>query len=305
MGEAPLSVFLLVGLLALSLLALFISLWLLRQRRPLVPTLSYVETPSGVRIHYQDVGRGQPLVFLHGIGASLYCWSHLLPLLQKDFRLILLDLPGFGASDKPVSIDYSLEAQCERIMEFLDQLQLKKVTLVGSSMGGALALWLGKSWPERFNKLIVLAPATDPQLVPLPFGRLAGVSKALSWGLSRWMIGQALHRVRYRQDNRSPEDLDRYWAPYDRSPEAVRAFLLATQAISDPRLPQGLANLNLPLLVLWGQRDRMVPRRSIDQLLRVLPQAQLLTHSEAGHHLQEDQPEWTASEIQKFVRSSV
>ncbi len=293
------------SLVLLALAALLWSLWLLQRKQPPTPTFCSVEIPSGFNLHYQDIGSGPPILFLHGIGASLFCWRLLLPFLSSKYRLILLDLPGFGKSDKPTGADYGLEAQCQRLREFLDQLDLQRVFLVGSSMGGTLALWLSLREPERCKKLVTISPATDPSLVPRGIHRLARLSSPLSRTTRRWVIHQALRRVVLHHQKLSPEDVDQYWAPYKRNPAAVRTFLLATQAISDSRLPHELSLLSVPTLILWGEKDKMVPQKSMDQLKATLPKATLLCHSKAGHHVQEDQPEWTAYHIDQFFQSSV
>ena len=86
-------------------------------------------------IHYQTLGQGTPLLLIHGLGASLHCWHSLAPLLATQFKVIALDLPGFGGSSKLVGQNYGLDEQAERIEQFLDRININECYLVGNSMG--------------------------------------------------------------------------------------------------------------------------------------------------------------------------
>ena len=102
---------------------------------PAVPQGRWAQMPFG-RIHYLEAGTGPNLVLIHGLGASVFCWRLLIPLLAKKFRVIALDLSGFGLSDKRLDLEYGLDAQTARVEEFLASIKVDKFDVVGSSMGG-------------------------------------------------------------------------------------------------------------------------------------------------------------------------
>ena len=131
----------------------------------LIPESRFVEV-DGAKLHFVQAGEGSDVVLLHGIGASVYIWRFVFPLLQSRHRVTAFDFAGFGKSSKDARRSYGLDAQAKLIAEALTALGIDKADLVGSSMGGAIALWMGKLWPARFANVIGLGPATDSSLVP-------------------------------------------------------------------------------------------------------------------------------------------
>src|SRR5581483_1812610 len=110
--------------------------------------------------------QGTPILLIHGLGASLHCWHTLAPLLAEKFKVVALDLPGFGGSSKLAGQQYGLDEQAERIERFLDHINIRECYLIGNSMGGNLALWLAHRNPTRFPSVVAIAPAAHPKLVP-------------------------------------------------------------------------------------------------------------------------------------------
>lgn len=254
------------------------------------------------RLRYHRSGRGPVLLCLHGIGANLYCWRWIAPLLRPWFTLVLIDLPGFGGSSMPTGLTYGLDEQVERLTRLLDQLKIKQAYVVGNSMGGNLALWLTKLHPDRVLGCAVIAPATSRKLVPVSLRRVAWAAPSLSRLLTRTAMEWAHRRTVSRPDRVDRARVEETFRVYGGQAEAVRSFLMATDAIRDVRLPRALETIDRPVLILWGSRDRLVRRQVIDELERVLPSAESYVHIGGGHHLQEDEPEWVAEKIQAFFR---
>jgi pimeloyl-ACP methyl ester carboxylesterase len=165
-----------------------LGLWLYRRlhRRP--PTVKpYSDSQflliKGCRIHYRQSGKGRDIVLLHGIGASVFIWRHIYPMLSQHYRVTAIDFLGFGASDKPIDEDLGLDAQAERTHKLIEQLHLKNPILIGSSMGGTIALWILRNYKRHYAGAMVLAPATNPKLVKpyhkalIPIGKRSHVTK--------------------------------------------------------------------------------------------------------------------------------
>lgn len=254
-------------------------------------------------IHYHLSGSGPPLVLVHGIGANLYCWRWILPILRRKFTVIALDLPGFGLSSKPAGVSYGLDDQVTRVLSFLDALKIDRFFLVGSSMGGNISLWITRRAPDRVLGVCVIGPATSPRLVPLSVRRWAWLSKPASLMLTRPLVRWVHRRTVTRKDRVDDLRVDHSYRIYRGDASAVKSFLLATEAIRDRRLPEALRDIPHKVLVLWGSGDRMVPRKVIDQLQSTLPQVICHTHQGGGHHLQEDEPEWVSEKILSFFRA--
>ena len=268
----------------------------------LLPDARFVDLGDGGRIHYVQAGKGADLVLLHGIGASVYVWRLLFPLLQGRYRVTAFDLPGFGLSSKDRSRNLGLDSQSSAISEACSKIGIKKATLVGSSMGGAIALWMAKLEPARFERVVALAPATDSSAVPAAIRYFAVATPLLRRAMNHRTMKVFVKRVVARQDLVTDEVVAEYLKPFQHDEgSGVRAFWSATTVLSDRRLPRDLAALEVPTLIVYGSRDLLVTRRSIDRLVKVIPGAKLIVNEEAGHHIMEDDPAWTAKTIETFV----
>ena len=257
---------------------------------------------EGRKLRYVETGEGPPLLLVHGIGASLHAWRFVLRPLSKAHRAIALDLPGFGKSDAPADSDFSLDAQSRRAFKVLDALGIDQAGLVGSSMGGAIALWMQKLDAGRAPKVAALAPAIDPRLVPRGLRRFRRAGRAFGRALGPRSMRLILGRVVTRRQLLDASSVGPYLSPYLERREPLDAFWAGLDLLSDPRLPQELAAPVGSVLVLYGERDRMIPRRYIDRYLKLAPGAEFLAHANAGHHLMEDEPSWTAGALLRFFR---
>jgi len=292
---------------AVILIAL-IMVWLVVRSKP-IPVLGPTPDSKFIKIgpfiiHYLISGQGPTVLMLHGIGASLYTWRFLIPLLSSRYQVIAVDLPGFGRSSKIAVEGYNLDQQTERLKMFLDALGIQECHVIGSSMGGTLALWLGLKNPERIKKVVTLAPAVDPKLVPVNFSSLAWTSPLLRVAANRYVVALFMKRAMSKRELITKETIEEYFGPYQ-DPIAVRAFMKATSSIRDQRLLMDLKTLTLPLLVLWGKRDLVVKEKHVKTLLQQIPHSTYHIHPEGGHHIQEDDPVWVAEFIQKFFDSKV
>ena len=269
---------------------------------------------NGVRVHYVQLTTGKKLgrhhkeiVLLHGIGASTYIWRYLFAEFQSrdiDLRLTAFDLPGFGKSAKSRDISYGLDAQTSLIDQALQQAGIRSPVLVGSSMGGAIALWLGKLFPDRYREIIVLSPATDSSIVPPQVRHLRLMTPYLKRALNRRTMRFFLSRVLSNHAVITDEVINAYLEPFRDEGDAVAAFFSATAILSDRRLPAELAGLSARVLIIFGELDQMVSRRSIERLKTVIPKAHLISHLSGGHHIMEDEPHWLADQLESFIEQN-
>lgn len=289
--------------LASLIVGLLIHWWYRRQLKPFELTVDTVQVGDWT-IRYHQSGRGPHILLIHGIGANLYCWRWLIPLLAEDFRVTAIDLPGFGGSSKPKEADYGLDEQVERLEMFLDKMQMRKTYVVGNSMGGNIALWLAHLRPTRVLGVAVIAPATSPRLIPLNLQKWLWLSGAASLVLTRTAIRWAHRRTVSRKEKVDVTRIEETYRTYGRKPDAIRSFIRATEAIRDPRLPHDLKNIKTKVLLLWGDQDRLVSKKVIDELKAALTAADSHVHLGGGHHLQEDEPEWVRQKIVEFFTST-
>lgn len=263
-------------------------------------TVSQVEV-NGLSFRYHRSGRGPCLVLLHGIGANLYCWRTLIPRLNQKYSVLALDLPGFGQSSKPLDGSYGLDDQVDRLRSFFAHLGIKQLYMIGNSMGGNIALWYAVRHPEQVLGTVVIAPATSPRLIPISAKNWLWLAGPMSLLTNRTAMKWAHRRTVSKKHLVNRERVEETFKTYGGEPAAIRSFLLATEAIRDRRLPQALKDIRGRVLILWGSRDRLVPRSVITELESALLKAESHVHMGGGHHLQEDEPEWVAEKIDAFL----
>ncbi len=269
------------------------------------PESRFIEI-DGLKLHYLQAGKGQDLVLLHGIGASVYVWRYLfaglsMPGGAEHFRVTAIDLLGFGKSAKPRTGDYGLDRQTEVIAKAIALLDLENPLVIGSSMGGSIALWLGKKYPKLFPKLMVLAPHTESSLIPRTAKYLTVMRPLLKKFVNRDSFRLFLGYVLARRSLITDELVDAYLEPFLDKGEGLNAFFLATSLLSDRRLPRELFDVQSDVQVVYGEKDFMVSRKSVEILTSTLPRAELITHPEGGHHVMEDEPIWLCDKIISFA----
>lgn len=292
-----------LALLALAAAGLGYWLW---SRRPLALPTPFPEIPlhrtkvGEWDIRYHTSGRGPHMVLIHGLGANLFCWRWILPILRAKYTVTMLDLPGFGGSSKIPERHYGLDEQTERLRDFLDARGIRQTYIVGNSMGGNIALWFAAQYPDRTLGCAVIAPATSAWLVPVRAKNFLWLSRPLAFTLSRTAMRWAHRRTVTQKHRVDDARVEETFLTYGRNHEAVRSFLAATEAIRDARLGERLPSLKGKVLILWGSRDRLVPRKVIDDLESALRDSESHVHIGGGHHLQEDEPDWVAEKIDSF-----
>ncbi len=270
-------------------------------------------------VHYKRMGEGEPvLLLLHGFLSSTQSWRRIMPTLAQDATVIAFDRPAFGLTERPLPGSfaparnpYTTAAQIELIIGLLDQLGIGKTVLVGHSAGGPLAARVALQHPERVEALILIAPAiytgggTPAWIKPLlrtPQARRLGpylVRRFLTGNLDR------LVRLAWHDPTRfTPADAEAY-TRYTRIPDWDRALWEFTLAGSSAFPTERLAELNLPVLVITGDDDRLVPTADSIRLAAELPQATLVVIPACGHVPQEECPEATLAAMVDFLTTRI
>ncbi len=248
---------------------------------------------DGVPIHYVEAGQGDSVLLIHGLGASTFSFRHIIPELAQHYRVVALDLKGFGYSGRPANSDYSLTAQADLVRGVMDRLRIEQAAVVGHSMGGAVAMWLALRHPALVSRLMLVNSATDFEM-----HRATNVTSLLR---PFFVIGAlfAFHRRSYRRRafqtmvhdpaHVTPEVLEGYFRP-SRMKGHLRALAsLSADRRRDP--PLDLERIRQPALVLWGEHDRWLPPARGEELARRIPNARFELVRGAAHMPLEEQPE--------------
>jgi len=242
------------------------------------------------------------IVALPGVLAPRLSFRSMALQLSSQFRVISVDFPGFGESEKPnvQRYNYGVEAFAEAIADLFAGLGLARAHIVGHGIGGAVALKLAARQPELVKRLALIAPLAHPARAPLGFRSFLG--PVIGGLLLRQLVGKTLFFRLYRErvnPDISSEQLQEYYEAL--STPASRAALLATlRASQDTRsLIADSRRVRAPTLLLWGRDDRLFPVEHGRYLSREMPQAglELLT---SGHAPHEQCPETTASALAAF-----
>ena len=271
------------------------------------PSSRYM-TVGGTRIHYCVEGRGPTLVLLHGAMASLHTWQGWVMHLSPHYRIVRIDLPGFGLSDHRASDDYTPEHAIELVEQVRKLLSLERFFLAGSSLGGFLCWYYAAKHPERVEKLILIDPVGYPQKLPSIISLLA---LPLVGELARWVSPRFVveHNVRMAYGDPSlvsAEVVDRYHGLLLRGKNRAAMVKTCRQLRahgSDQALSRDIQRVTAPTLLMWGERDRWVPLSLIEAWRRDLPRATVKVYPGAGHIPMEEIPERTAWDAHDFLSS--
>jgi pimeloyl-ACP methyl ester carboxylesterase len=273
-------------------------------------TFRYSET---VLINYETNGTGPtPVVFLHGFAAALTTWDDIRPLLPcDDYRCYFLDLKGFGCSSKPHDGAYGPADQAAVVMAFLKDRKLRNVLLVGHSLGGGIALItlleaLSEGRKGLIGGLVLIDCAAYPRKLP-PILRLLCIP-LLGWAILNllpvpFMVRFTLMRIFHNRSAVTPERIARYVDSYTgkgiaRSfTESARQFL----RVDYDRFIPSYRQLGLPVLIVWGRYDPIIPVEDGLRLHRNIPGSRLVVIDECGHNPHEEKAAETCAAMTDFL----
>lgn len=256
---------------------------------------------EGVDVHYRDEGRGPPVVLLHGIGSSLHTWQGWVDHLIDRFRVVRVDLPGFGLSCPLPDGDYRLERIARFVAAFADVVGLERFHLAGSSMGGMTAVLVAHQFAPRVEKLILVdtggyAPA---RLLPIRVARLPLAGRLLRYFTPRRLVRRELCGA-YGHPDHVDEQLVRRHHDLTRCEQSRAVFIRRARAdwVIDPEI---IRAVDAPTLVIWGGKDSVLPVSMAHAYARDLPDARLIVFDDLGHVPMEEDPERTARAAVEFL----
>ena len=254
---------------------------------------------GGVRVHYQEAGdaNAPPMILIHGFASSNLVWSKVfLELAAAGFRVIAPDLPGYGYSEKPRQLDYTIARQAEVVEGFLKQLEIDQAIFVGSSYGAAVAITIALDHPALVEKLILVGAVNNNKPTRYLLMRLFG-SPIIGDIISPLVVGsRRLLRLRMKRV------YDRHsWVLDERRVEARhlplrtrgahRAIIRTVRRWDAERVSRDAPLITQPTLLLWGDSDREVPLEDGKRLQQSIPGARLIIFRDCGHLPHEEYPQ--------------
>lgn len=262
---------------------------------------------DGTRLRLIDSGRGTPVVFIHGIGGSMYAWRYqLAPVLGAGYRVVAFDNRGFGFSDKPASGYHNAE-YAHLVVSLLDSLGIASAVLVGHSMGGAIAAEVALAHPDRVRGLVLLDAAGYGVRWPgvLKLARLPVLGAIATSFRGRWITGRILRSTFADPRKVAETDVDQYYAPVP-DPNFGRALRGVLREFRFDTLGGGrLAGVHTPTLILWGDADRWISLGDGSRFARELPRSEFVILQRTGHNGAEESPDQVNRFLLDFLKEGL
>lgn len=232
---------------------------------------------GGYRVHYLAEGQadGPAVVLVHGLGASAEEWSNEAPyLVQAGFHVYMLDLPGYGRSEKPADFSYSVGNEAAVVAGFMDAAGLKQVDLGGSSMGGWIAQLVATRHPERVKRLMLFDSA--------------GLAEPPDWNTSLFTPQTAgeldqLEALLMPHPPTVPGFVARDVVRFSNERAWIIRRALATMLSGQDTTDSVLPTLKMPVLIVWGTEDRIMPLRHGERMHSLVPQSEFEVIQGCGH----------------------
>jgi pimeloyl-ACP methyl ester carboxylesterase len=274
------------------------------------PDSRFVEV-NGINVHYKTYGQGEPVfILLHGFGASLFSWHEVTAPLSKFGTVIAYDRPAFGLTERPMEWEgenpYSPQAQVDLVIGLMDKLNIEKAILVGNSAGGTISMLTALQYPERIEALVLVdaavyagggAPSWVRPILKTPqMNRLGPLVARQIQARGQEFIELAWHDP----SKITPEILEGYQKPL-RAENWDKALWFLTLASQESGLAERLPELTLPVLVITGDDDRVVPTEQSLRLANELSNATLNVITQSGHLSHEEHPVEFMQAVTEFL----
>ncbi len=248
-------------------------------------------------IYVDDIGKGFPLVLVHGFLGSSAMWSPQKEFLSKHYRIIAPALPGFGESSKIKSLD-SINAMAEKVLEILNKKEIKKFNLMGHSMGGMIVQEMAKISGEKINKLICYAtgPIGDipGRFEPIDVSREKlkenGIAETSNRISKKWFVKGDQAKYFYLCDNANKAT----------SEEAADNALNALKNWSGV---DNLKNINNETLIIWGDKDTAYNFDQVDALSKNIPNSKMEIFKGCSHNVHLELPEKFNEIVKNFIEN--
>jgi haloalkane dehalogenase len=261
---------------------------------------------DGLTVAYRELGSGPPVLLLHGWPTSSYLWREVMVPIAERNRVLAIDLPGFGGSDKPLGVRYGFELFERTLDGFLAALGVEEVGLAVHDLGGPVGLHWTVRRPGRVTRLAILNTLVYPEFseAVLQFIKACSTPELREQLTSPAGLEAAMGLGLADESNLTEEMLDGVREPF-RTPESRRALADAGIGLE----PEGFAeiarllpSLGIPVRVIYGERDRILPdvRETMSRVKQDLPQAEVTALPECGHFLQEEAPDEVGALLARF-----
>lgn len=255
---------------------------------PVSPEVAHQLQIGECSINYHDRGQGETILLIHGSGPGVTAWANwrgVIPALSERARVIAPDMLGFGYTSCPADWNLDPVAWVQSLVGLLDALEVQRVSIVGNSFGGAIALAFAKAYPQRVNRLVLMGSAGLSFPITQGLERVWGYQPSLQamrglmevFAYDHGLINDDLVRMRYEASIR--DDVQSRFAKLFPAPRQEGVELLALDEDELRELPHST-------LLIHGREDQVIPLELSERMLRLLPNAQMHVFGQCGHWVQ-------------------
>ena len=270
----------------------------------------FAKLEPGLRVHYRDEGKqdGPVLVLIHGSNASLHTWEQWVGILGKDYRIISLDLPGHGLTGNNPAGVYDSASYVRVVDRLLTQLNVDKAVIGGNSMGGGVSWAYALEHPEKIEALLLVDASGQPNArsgeMPLGFRlmRMPVIKEAARFIAPRSIFESSVKTSMSVQSGIDDKLIDRYWElnryPGNRT-ATMQRFSSSKSMASGTK--ERLSTIKVPVLILWGAKDNLIPVTAAKWFAEAMPQAKLIIYPNVGHIPMEEIPQKSANDVKIWL----
>jgi pimeloyl-ACP methyl ester carboxylesterase len=254
-------------------------------------------------IHYRDEGQGPTILLLHGAFSSLHTFNEWNKILKNKYRVVRLDLMGFGLTGPNDNGDYSMENFIRVLKSFVQILGLDQFHLGGSSLGGWLAWEFAYRFPKKVDKLILINAAgfLEEENIPLPFklARTPIFNQMIKYVVKKTIIEQFVKQVYFDSSKVNEAIINRYYELFSREGNPEAFLKMASTVFSDDS--GHLHHIHNKTLIMWGREDMWIPVHNAYRFHKMLLHSKVKIYPEVGHIPMEEIPEISANDVIQFL----
>jgi pimeloyl-ACP methyl ester carboxylesterase len=273
------------------------------------PETHFVTLPDGTRADYRERGTATAptLLLLHGSNASLLTWEPWSKALSDSFHVVSVDLPGHGLTGAVPNGDYTQEGMAKFVGEFADKIGLKTFALAGNSMGGGVAARFAEENPQRVTKLILVDAGglpfqpTGGQPLAFKIARMPVVNRIMLSVTPRSLVVEGLGKAIVHKEVITDAMIDSYW-DFARMDGTRAATLARFQQSEDTYVRDHTAALKMPVLILWGEQDALIPLAIAQDWHKAVPGSTLIVYPKTGHIPMEEVAAQSAGDVRTFLK---
>jgi pimeloyl-ACP methyl ester carboxylesterase len=261
---------------------------------------------DGTRVTYREAGEGPAVLLLHGWPTSSYLWRDVMPAIARANRVVAVDLPGFGGSDKPTDVRYDFAFFEDVLDRFLDALGIDRVGLAVHDLGGPIGLHWAMQRPGRMSSIALLNTLVYPELddAVVEFVTMLLDPEARTGLTSDEGLADIMRLGVANEDRMTPEVLAAVTAPFGSADDRL-ALAMAGVGLPIPGfvdIAKWLPSVSVPVRIVYGEQDRILPdvAETMARIAADIPHAEVTPLPDCGHFLQEDSPAEVAGYLASF-----